>query len=136
MKVDKKVQAQKEVNLASMPDIIFLLLFFFMVTTVIKKVTGIPVELPSANQIQKIESKRHLSYIFLNKEGRVSVDDMFVKIEDISDIMYDKVNEDPQLLVSLKFDKNLRMDKIYDVQNELRKGQCLRINYAANFKER
>ncbi|MFC1726787.1 ExbD/TolR family protein [candidate division KSB1 bacterium] len=134
MKVEKKIKAHKEVNLASMPDIVFLLLFFFMVSAVFKKVQGIPVVLPTAEKIQKIESRRHISYLFISIKEDVIVDDMVVNLQTIPDLMYAKVVENPQLLTLMKIDKNVKMSIVHDVQSELRKGQCLRINYAANYK--
>ena len=134
MQVDRKVKAHKEVNLASMPDIVFLLLFFFMVSAVFKKVQGIPISLPDAEKVTKIESRRYVSYIFISRNEDIIIDDMPVNIKNITDYMYSKISEDPQLLISMKFDKSIKMKIVYDVQNELRKAHCLRVNYAANIK--
>ena len=55
-KFKKKSKVNQEIPTASMPDIIFMLLIFFMVTTVLKKFNGLPVRLPEAEKIVKIES--------------------------------------------------------------------------------
>ena len=49
-----------------MPDIIFMLLIFFMVTTVLREFSGLPVSLPRAERIEKLESKRHTSDIWVS----------------------------------------------------------------------
>ncbi len=134
MKFQKKQKPSSEIPTAAMPDIIFMLLIFFMVTTVIKTVSGLPVSLPSAEKIEKIESNRHLSYIFVNRTGLVNVDDHIVSTNDLVNIMYQKRVEDLQLTVSLKGDKLAKMGTIDEIHQSLRKADCLRLMYASLFK--
>ena len=54
MKFSKKTKISSEIPTASMPDIIFMLLVFFMVTTVLKEYSGLPVNLPKAKRIEKL----------------------------------------------------------------------------------
>ena len=78
MKLERKNKNKSEISTSSLPDIIFMLLIFFMVTTVMREFEGLDVVLPRAKTIEKLESKRHTSYIWSTKDGLVSVDDKLV----------------------------------------------------------
>ena len=136
----KKASTKQEIPTASLPDIIFMLLIFFMVTTVLREVTLLVQNaLPQAEAIEKIELKRRVSYIYIGeaKEGdlrgepAVQIDDALVEdINTIRDTMYRKLQEEPRMIVSLKVDSDSETGLLYDVQQELRVAQALRINYS------
>ena len=57
MKFKRKSNIESKISTSSMPDIIFMLLIFFMVTTVLREYSGLPISLPKAERIEKLESK-------------------------------------------------------------------------------
>ena len=131
MKLNRKNKTSNEISTSSLPDIIFMLLIFFMVTTVMREFEGLDVVLPRAETIEKLESKRHTSYIWSTKDGLVSVDDKLVNINDLGEVMYLKITKDPKLTVSLKADENSVMETLTDIHTQLRKAQALKLNYSA-----
>ena len=131
MKFKAKAEVKAEIPTASMPDIIFMLLVFFMVTTVLREYEGLPLTLPSAVKIEKLESKRHTAHVFVDKTGLVSIDDKRVPIPSIRNVVYAKIAEDPRLTISLKADKVANMRIIMKVQQEFRHANALKVNYAA-----
>jgi biopolymer transport protein ExbD len=136
MKFEKKRSSTKqEIPTASMPDIIFMLLLFFMVTTTLREVEVlVNYTLPEAKAIEKIENKRLISYIWVGKDAKIQINDSLVKMDEIQNIMYGKRQALPNVIVSLRVDKNTDMGYVTDIQQELRKAFCLRINYSANIK--
>jgi len=136
MKFEKKrASTKQEIPTASMPDIIFMLLLFFMVTTTLREVEVlVNFTLPEAEAIEKIENKRLISYIWVGKDGRIQINDSLVKLDEIQNIMYAKRQALPNVIVSLRIDKSTDMGLVTDIQQELRKAYCLRINYSANIK--
>ena len=131
----KKKQAgtKQEVPTSAMPDVVFMLLFFFMVTTVLREVTlKVRVDLTKATNIEKIEEKRLVSYIYIgperlpgNKLGndKVQIDDSIQDdINAIRTIMYDKLIEEPKMIVSLRVDKDSEFGLLTDVQEEIKAG--------------
>jgi biopolymer transport protein ExbD len=136
MKFEKKRSSIKqEIPTASMPDIIFMLLLFFMVTTTLREVEVlVNFTLPEAKAIEKIENKRLISYIWVGQDSRIQINDSLVKLEEIQNIMYAKRQALPNIIVSMRIDKNTDMGYVTDIQQELRKAYCLRINYSANIK--
>jgi len=131
MKLERKNKNKSEISTSSLPDIIFMLLIFFMVTTVMREFEGLEVVLPRAKTIEKLESKRHTSYIWSTKDGLVSVDDKLVNMNDLGEAMYLKITKDPKLTVSLKADENSLMETLTDIHTQLKKAQALKLNYSA-----
>ena len=132
-KFAKKSKISEEIPTASMPDIIFILLIFFMVTTVLKRFNGLPVRLPEAEKIEKIESRRHTSYIWLDG-AQISVDDQILAVDGVSNVVYRKLIADPQLLMNIKGDVDVEMDVLSRIHDQLRKAGALRINYGTKRK--
>lgn len=132
IKIEKKTKMKIGIPTASMPDIIFQLLIFFMVSTVLRQYTGLKVNLPEAEKIQKLPTKRHVTTIWVDRFNNVVIDDVTVKnIHDLRTIVYNKLVNDPQLIVSLRVDKDADMGIISDIQQELRKANALKVNYSA-----
>lgn len=133
MKFKKKQASTKQsIPTASLPDIIFMLLIFFMVTTVLREYDiKVAYTLPSATQIEKIDNKRIVTYIWVGRDGRVQIDDNIVVIPEIQSIAAKKRRDVPQVIMSLRIDEGSRMGIVTDIQQQLRKGDALRINYSA-----
>ena len=134
MEFKKKSKADAGIPTASMPDIIFMLLIFFMVATVFKEFRGIPVRLPAARKIEKLPGKRNVAYIWVDDRERISIDDKFVEIREISKLMYNKCNDElsPLRVVSMKIDERAKMGFVTKIHEELREagGGALNVNYA------
>ena len=137
----KSAQTKQEVPTSAMPDIVFMLLIFFMVTTVLREVTlQVQVDFTQAENIEKIEQKRLVSYIYIGPEKltgnrlgdtKVQIDDALIEdLGAIRNIMYDKLQEQPKLIVSLRVDEDSEFGIVTDVEQELRKAGTLRINYS------
>ena len=118
-----------------MPDIIFMLLIFFMVTTVMREYEGLDIIMPRAKMIEKLESKRHTSYVWATKDGLVSVDDRIININNLSGLMYNKIAKDPKITVSLKSDEKTTMKLITDIHTQLRTANALKLSYSALYSE-
>jgi len=133
LKFEKKQKAQAGIPTASLPDIVFMLLIFFMVSTVFKEFRGIPVRLPEARKIEKLPGKRDVAYIYANLRGQVMIDDRFVEMSEISNIMYTKRADPlhPLKVVSLRIDQKTKMSIVNDIHEELRKADALNVNYSS-----
>ncbi len=133
MKFEKKrASVKQEIPTSSMPDIIFMLLLFFMVATTLREQEiFVKFTLPQAKAVQKIENKRLVSYIWVGNDEKIQIDDNIIKKNAIQKIMYDKRVALPNIIVSLRIDKNARMGLVTDIQESLRKADALRINYSA-----
>lgn len=137
MKFEKKrASTKQEIPTASMPDIVFMLLLFFMVTTTLREVdVMVQFKLPEAEAIEKIENKRLVSYIWVGNDERIQLNDNIIRLGDVRKLMYEKRVELPNVIVSLRVDKNSNMGIVTDIQQELRKADARRINYSTMLKQ-
>ena len=135
------------ISTASLPDIVFMLLFFFMVTTVMRETTIMVKQgLPQASEIQKLEKKSLVSYIYIGSpvermqgtygtKARIQLNDAFATVDDIPQYITSEraardEKEVPFMTTSIKVDKDTRMGIVTDVKQELRKSNALKINYS------
>jgi len=138
----------KQINTASLPDIVFMLLFFFMVTTVMRETNlKVAVIVPEATEIKKLEKKSLVSVIYIGKptrnlqkifgtEPRIQLNDAFATPDDIRDFVTSEreqmdENDQKQMTVSLKIDEKTSMGIVSEVKQELRKASALKINYSS-----
>ena len=142
---NKKDSEIPAVNTASLPDIVFMLLFFFMVATVMRKNTlMIDNNLPFADQVEKLDKKDLVMYIYAGKpsdaykqygtEAKIQLNDKFADVQEIAAFIASErasKREElvPFLTTALKVDKDANMGLIGDIKQELRKVNALKINY-------
>jgi len=127
LKIKRKRQMKVMIPTASMADIAFLLLIFFMVTTVFKKDKGLRIELPTAATTERLVKQRGLTAVWVNKYGKITVDDNFVRPKQIVPIMRRKLNEEPGLIVLIKADKNAKYGVIEEIMDALKEAQAYRV---------
>lgn len=128
-----------------MSDIVFILIIFFMVSTVLREQTiQVRALLPQAEALTKIEQKRLVSYIYIGPlklgnnrlgETAIQIDDALIEdLTSVRTVMYNKLLEQPKLIVSLRVDRDSQMGIVTDVQQELREAGTLRINYSSRME--
>ena len=134
------------VNTASLPDIVFMLLFFFMVATVMRDNTLLVSNtLPAADQVQKLDKKDRVMYIYAGKpsaryqdkfgtQARIQLNDKFATVQDVAAfVLAEKASKRQELqnvlTTALKVDGDTKMGLISDIKQELRKVNALKINY-------
>jgi biopolymer transport protein ExbD len=132
MKFNRKSKIVAAVPTASMADISFLLLVFFMVTTVFVRHRGLPVRMPEAEKIEKLENRRIVTHIWIDGQGVIRIDDQDIGLDQVGKIMYAKMTQEPRTIVSLKADVDAKFGLVADVLEELRKVEALRVNFATN----
>ena len=136
------------ISTASLPDIVFMLLFFFMVTTTIRDASlKVKIVTPNATEIQKLEKKSLVSYIYVGPpstaalratfgtEPRIQLNDAYASIGEIAEFIEKERDardeaERNKLTTSLKVDKDTKMGLVTDIKQELRKQNALKINYS------
>ncbi len=134
------------ISTASLPDIVFMLLFFFMVATVMRQNTlMIKNTLPYADQIQKLDKKDRVMYIYAGKpsdryqdkygkQARIQLNDKFATVEEIKAfVLAERASKRQELqnvlTTALKVDGETNMGLVSDIKQELRDVNALKINY-------
>ena len=125
-----------KISTASLPDIVFMLLFFFMVATVLRDNTlMIQNTLPAADQIQKLDKKDRVIYIYAGKpstryqdkygsQPRIQLNDKFATVSDVGAYILSEraaKREELQnvLTTALKVDGETKMGLISDIKKAL-----------------
>ena len=134
------------ISTASLPDIVFMLLFFFMVATVMRDSTLMVANtLPAADQVQKLDKKDRIMYIYAGKPSsryvdkygsgaRIQLNDKFATVEEVGAfILAERASKRQELqnvlTTALKVDGETKMGLVSDIKQELRKVNALKINY-------
>ena len=130
MKFNRKSKVGSAIPTASMADISFLLLVFFMVSTVFVRYRGVPVELPQAEKIEKLESRRNVLQVWVSSEGQVSIEDRIISLNEVGKVVHRYLTANPRLIISLRGDKDSEFGVVSDVMEEMRKVEALRVNFS------
>ena len=142
----KKTGDLPAISTASLPDIVFMLLFFFMVATVMRDSTlMVKNVLPAADQVQKLDKKDRVMYIYAGKpssrysdkygtQARIQLNDKFSTVGEIGAfVLAERASKRQELqnvlTTALKVDGDTKMGLITDIKQELRKVNALKINY-------
>ena len=142
----KKTGDLPAISTATLPEIVFMLLFFFMVATVMRDSTLMVKNiLPAADQIQKLDKKDRVMYIYAGKpssrysdkygtQARIQLNDKFSTVGEIGAfVLAERASKRQELqnvlTTALKVDGDTKMGLITDIKQELRKVNALKINY-------
>lgn len=132
MEFNRKAKVGSNIPTASMADISFLLLVFFMVTTVFVRYRGVPVTLPKAEKVEKLEMRRHVTSIWVSQAGQINIDDATIPIDQVGPVVHAKLSANPRVVISIKGDGMSQFGRVSDLLQELRKVDALRVNFATS----
>ena len=141
-----------ELNTSSLPDLIFSILFFFMMVTSMREVTlRVEFETPKGTEIQKLEKKSLVSYVYIGKPtkefrskmgtaSQIQLNDDFATVDAIGDYIYQEreampERDKPFMRVSLKIDKDTHMGIVTDVKMALREAWALNVVYSGGKRQ-
>ena len=139
-----------ELNTSSLPDLVFAFLFFIMMVTTIREVTPKVSfsNLPTATELTKLEEKSLVTFIYVgkpNKEYReiygsnsaIQLNDQVTQnptaVYSYLKQSQSKIKDERRNLmqVSLKADKDTKMNIISQIKEELRRADALNLSYSA-----
>ncbi|MBQ9498673.1 MAG: biopolymer transporter ExbD [Bacteroidaceae bacterium] len=145
-------RSMPKLNTSSLPDLNFSLLFFFMMVTTMREVTlKVQFKAPQGTELEKLEKKSLVTFIYvgvptqefqkqLGSESRIQLNDSFAEVSEIQDYIIGerasmKEEDQPQMTVSLKVDRDTKMGIVTDIKEALRRAYALKINYSAAKKQ-
>jgi biopolymer transport protein ExbD len=113
-----------------MADIAFLLIIFFLVTTTMSMERGLGLQLPALGQGKKVP-KKNLMHIWINASNQVAIEGDIIPIGELESIVRRNLEENPNLIISVKTDPGARYETMIDVLDELKLADAPRISLAA-----
>jgi biopolymer transport protein ExbD len=120
---------------ASMSDVAFLLLIFFLSTTKfdMKYGLGLVLPAPSTEETVKVRLKEdNLTRVMIDREGRIAVNDDIVPFEEVRDKIRSLVKDNPDMVISLKTDRQSNYNNMIIVLDQLRLAGAEKINLSTN----
>lgn len=142
----KKSGELPPVSTASLPDIIFMLLFFFMTVTETKDSDLMIInKVPSADQVQKLDKKDPVVYIYAGKplpkyqdkygsNAKIQINDKFADVSEIAPFILqykDGIREELRdiFITALKVDAETNMGLVSDIREKLQDVNALKVTY-------
>ena len=125
----KKSRSNSDIPMASLADIAFLLLIFFLVTTTIDVDRGIGLSLPAKGEETEVRTK-NITNLLINAQGEVLLDNEVIAINEIARRIEQKIQENPNLIVSVKTDRITKYDVYIQVLDELKIAKATRTSIA------
>ncbi len=129
MLVEKKKSRNSDIPMASLADIAFLLLIFFLVTTTIDVDRGIGLSLPAKGEETEVRTK-NITNLLINAQGEILLDNEIIAINEIARRIEQKIQENPNLIVSVKTDRETKYDVFVQALDELKIANATRISIA------
>lgn len=129
MLLDKRKKEPAEIPTSSLADIAFLLLVFFLVTTTIDMDKGLTLVLPAPGEEKEIP-KENISNLLINAAGMVMMDEVPLTISEIRKIAKTKMAENPNLIFSVKADRETKYQDFVSVLDQLKMANATRISIA------
>lgn len=130
--IKSKRSREADIPTSSMSDIAFLLLLFFMVSTVFVQEKIFWVERdrwPIAESIERVP-RNHTTTIYVMRDETILIDDIPTRIESSEDVFVSstlirKKEEDPELVVCFRTDRETKYGVMSDVLRQLQDAQTL-----------
>jgi len=123
-------RGEPEIPSASLPDIVFQLLIFFLVTTTIDVDKGLDLVLPPPGDVQIELAKKNITNILINDAGQILIDEEIVPVEEVDNIVRNKLLENDKLVVSVKTARKTKYDIYIRVIDQLKRAGATRISLA------
>ena len=129
MLLDKRKKQANEIPTSSLADIAFLLLVFFLVTTTIDMDKGLSLVLPAPGEEKEIP-KENISNLLINSSGNIMLDEEPINLADIRSSVKEKMSENPNLIFSIKTDRETDYQVFVSVLDQLKMANATRISIA------
>jgi len=118
--LNKKKYSSKELMLAPLIDIVFLLLIFFVLTSSIQKKELFDLELPSSETSSA--SVDDFLTVSISKENKIFFEDKELNLESLKMAISKKLSKSPEIKTALVTQKTTNIQTVISVMDELRKA--------------
>ncbi len=130
----RRFTKSREIPTASTADIAFLLILFFMVTTVFRATTlRLQIKLPDAQSTERILMRRNVSYVWVDNQSKIYIDDNIVPDALIGAKMAPKVWDNPELITILNVDEAVAYGVVDVILDQLKEAKAFKITFATEF---
>ena len=104
------------------------LVLLFLLAIGCENYKGVDIKLPQTSNKPKLSVR-----IYIDAYDNIYIDDLLVKIENVSNVLSEKILIEPRLTVLLKTSNKTTMSIIESLHTELREARALKINYSNTY---
>ena len=134
MKLDPQIFEEGDstrVEMIPLIDVVFLVLVAFIYASMfLTQRSGLPVDLPEADQAEATISK--LVTVTLTKEGDVYLDGAIVALSDLADVLTDTHERQPEAMLVIEADREAQMMPLVAILDAARKAKIPDLTIAAH----
>lgn len=128
MEFEGRARISRNLDLAPLIDVVFLLLVFFMLTSAFIVQESIDLSLPEARSAQSVEEAPII--ISVQADGTVTVGSTEVELVDLSEKLKQKAKGLKEPRVTLRTDAKVEVQQMVSVMDEIREAGILNISLA------
>ena len=130
----KKYSANKqhsltELNITPLLDLCFVLLVIFILTTA-PPVTDMDMSLPSASNVNPKDAARKASYVSINNQGKVSLNNVEMNEDQLLRTLVEFRKADPDLNIVLRADSAIDYQRVINVLDVLIAANVVKVGLA------
>jgi biopolymer transport protein ExbD len=134
MKINLGTVRKARIEMLPLIDIVFLLLVFFIYAMLSMAVhRGLPVELPTSRTAEL--DKRQIVSVTIDSDGSISVNDEYVRIENLTDALKAAAAHQKEPGVLLFADRLISYQTLFQVLDKIRRAGISRISLQAEFEQ-
>ena len=137
MKIHALNTRPPRVEMLPLIDIVFLLLVVFIYTMLSMAVhKGLPVTLPSSDQVRRQEEKPLVLSITVRADSTIFLDKQPVALDDLAGVLQNQAGQDPQAGVLLFADRSLPYQALFKVLDRIKQAGIGRISLQAESEKK
>lgn len=131
MRLPDEPEAQAQINIVPMIDVIFSILAFFIISSMfLSRSEGLPVNLPQASTAA-VQTETVKLTISIDAEGLLMLDEEAVVLGDLEQAVRDRMKAEPVSVVVLKADKAVEHGQVVEVMDRVRRIEGAKLAIAA-----
>lgn len=116
-----------DMNVTPLVDVMLVLLIVFMITMPIITST-IPLELPKTAKKEQVEPP-NIIRLAIDATGNYFISDELFSLEQLTDSFKQKLDEDPNVVLSISADKNAAYEHVAQVLNQAKESGLVKIGF-------
>jgi biopolymer transport protein ExbD len=121
------------INLTSMIDVVFLLLIFFMVGTKFTEMeSDVVLELPRVAEGANASPQSSMKTVSVFRDGAVSFDNRTMTLPELTQVMYQLRQQNPQTSVAVRSDAALTIQRVMEVATAIKKAGIQRLSFTTS----
>ena len=134
MQFSTRSKRKATINIVSLVDVVFLLLIFFTVSATFMDQPALKIDLPESGAEPPKDSEPEPMTVYLTSRGELYFGDQPVRIEDLAELIGEKIREGTSKHLSIKADKEVTHGEVIEVMDLARQNGVQMVTVATQKK--